>query len=203
MRFAFFVSGLVFFLTLLGGVCIWVIIRGPAAAWTEFVEFSNKWGNVASVVGLMLAIVGFSITFYGFSLTLGEQRRIRKAVTTAIEKAASSILSSTAEEAENLLLEFKDAVRRGEWLRAGEKCEDAGARVSRMLGNPHLATNEDQNLAMGVDDLQLVPRYITVKKTLKANPARGFHEPKLDAVDGLIATLRGIRARIHNKVWEL
>jgi hypothetical protein len=188
---------------LLGAVSIWIIFRGPDTAWTEFVDFSNKWGNVASVVGLILTVIGFSITFYGFRLTLGEQKRIRKAVTKAIERAASSILSSTAEEAERALLEFKDAVRRGVWLRAGEKCDDAEARVARMLGNPHLVANEGQNLATGVDDLRLVSRYITLQKTLKANPARGFHEPKLDVVDRLIATLRGIRARIHNRVWEV
>lgn len=202
MRFAFLAVGLLPSVVLIGGVCIWVIVRGPVGAWTEFVDFSNKWGNIASVIGLVLTIIGFGITFYGFSLTLGEQRRIRQAVTRAVERVASGILSSTAEEAEGLLLEFKNAVRRGEWLRAGEKCDDAEARVARMLGNPHLAANEDQNLAMGVDDLRLVSRYITAQKTLKANPARGFHEPKLDAVDRLIATLRGIHARIRNRVWE-
>ena len=203
MRFAFLAAGLVISVVLLGGASIWVIVRGPNTAWTEFVDFSNKWGNVASVVGLLLTVIGFGITFYGFSLTLGEQNRIRQAVTKAIEKAASNILSSIAEEAERLLLEFKDAVRRGEWLRAGQKCDDAESRVARMLGNPHLVANEDQNLAMGVDDLRLVSRYITREKTLKANPARGFHEPKLDVVDRRLAALRAIRARIHNRVWEV
>lgn len=203
LRFAFLVIGLLLFVVLLGGGCIWVIVRGPAVAWTEFVEFSNKWGNVASVIGLMLTVIGFGITFYAFSLTLGEQRRIRQAVARAIERVASSILSSTAEEAESLLLEFKNAVRREEWLRAGEKCDDAEARVARMRGNPHLTANEDQDLATGVDDLRLVSRYITRQKMLKPNPARGFHEAKLDAVDRLIATLRSIRARIQNRVWEV
>ncbi|HWG45009.1 MAG TPA: hypothetical protein VN688_19725 [Gemmataceae bacterium] len=203
MRVAFLAVGLLLALVLLGVVSAWIFVRGPDAAWTEFVESSNKWGNVASVVGLVLTVIGFSITFYGFRLTLGEQNRIRQAVTKAIERAASSVLSSTAEEVEGLLLEFKNAVRRGEWLRAGEKCDDAEARVARMLGNPHLFENEQQNLAIGVDDLRLVSRYITLQKTLKPHPAGGFHEPKLDKVDRLIATLRAIRARIHNRVWEV
>lgn len=203
MRLAFLAAGPVLFLIVLGTVSIWVIVRGPGTAWTEFVEFSNRWGNVASVVGLILAVIGFAITFYGFSLTLDEQNRIRKAVASAMEKAASSILSNAAEEAERLLLEFKDAVRQGEWLRAGQKCDDAEARVARMLGNPHLTVNEDQNLAMGVDDLRFVSRYITRWKILRTNPATGFHEPKLAGVDRVIATLRGIRARIENRVWEV
>src|SRR5438128_2043281 len=98
---------------MLGAACIWLSFRGPVTAWNEFVEFSNKWGNVASVIGLLLAVVGFGITFYAFSLTLGEQNRIRGAVTNAIGRVAASILSITAEEAEGGLLVFKDAVRRG------------------------------------------------------------------------------------------
>jgi hypothetical protein len=203
LRFAFLAAGLTLLGVLLGTVSIWIIVRGPSAAWIEFVEFSNRWGNVASVIGLILTVIGFSITFYGFSLTLGEQTRIRQAVANAIERAASSILSNAAEEAERLLLEFKDAVRQSEWLRAGQKCDDAEARVARMLGNPHLIASENQNLATAVDDLRSVSRYITLWKTLRTNPARGFHEPKLDVVDRVIATLRGIRARIANRVWEV
>ena len=187
---------------LLGAVGIWVFIRGPDTAWKEFVDFSNTWGNVASVVGLILTVIGFGITFYGFRLTLGEQKRIRKAVSDAVERAASSMLSSAAEEAEGLLLGFKDAVRRGAWQRAGEKCDDAQARVARILGNPHLQENENQGLVASVDDLRLVSHYLT-QKALKINPALSFHEPKMDAVDRLIATLRDILARRRNRVWEV
>lgn len=203
LRFAFLAVGLVFSVVLVGSLSIWIIVRGPGVAWTEFVDFSNQWGNVASVLGLILTVIGFTLTFYGFSLTLGEQNRIRKAVANAIERAASSILLNIAEEAERLLLDFKDAVRRAEWLRAGQKCDDAEARVARMLGNPHLVASEDENLATGVDDLRLVSRYITREKILKPNPARRFHDPKLAKVDRLIASLRTIRARIHNRVWEV
>ncbi len=202
MRSTFLAATLAIFLLLIGFVIVWVFFRGPNTAWIEFVDFSNKWGNVAGVLGLILAIVGLGITFFGFVVTLGEQDRIRAAVRSAIERAATNVLASRAEEGERLLLEFKDAVHRGEWRRAGEKCDDARARIARVLDNPHLSEAENLDLVDSVDDLRQVSRYITVQKTLRTNPAKGFHQPKLDAVDRVIAVLNRLLARIGNQVWE-
>jgi hypothetical protein len=147
-------------------------------------------------------LLGFGITFYSFWLTWREQKRTRDAVRQAIERAAYSMLNTVTDEVERLLFDFKDAVRSRLWKRAGEKCDEAESRTARIVDHPHVESDENNALAVGIDDLRLVSRYITTHKVLKQS-SEGFHDPKMDAVDKLIAALRRIRTRIGNKVWEV
>lgn len=203
MRLAFLVIGSILVLSLLITLLTWVLILGPGEAWSEFIEYCNRWGNVASVLGVVLGMIGFAVTFFGFWFVFGEQARIRAAVSAAVGRAASTVISSATDEAERLLLGFLDAVREKRWTRAGEKCDDAGSQVSRILDNPHLLEKENRDLAAGVDNLHLVSNYLTIYKALKDEPAEGFHEPKLEAVHRLITALRTVRSRIQKRVWEV
>ena len=172
------------------------MIALPLALWPDpggaILEFAHRWGNLAGMIGLV-------ITVFGFSLTLGEQRRIRKAVAAAIGEAALSVLGEKAEEVERLLREFRDAVREQLWGRAAERCEDASSRLARLTGHQHLESAEKDSFGAGVNDLRSISAYLSTYKILKATPPRGFDRKRMEAVDRLTDALNGSIARTRNR----
>jgi len=175
--------------------------QGKSPVWF----FVDEWGNFASVVGLLVSLVGLAITIFGFLMTWRRQRRFqeetKQAVRNAAEKIALQVLATGAEDLHRLLTAAVDAVLSQQWPRLLDKCRDARVYALRLIGNPHLTDDEQISLQEGADDLTLVVKYIETKK-LTPNPPAGFHAPKREAIDKLMAAVATMQARLANLQWE-
>jgi hypothetical protein len=91
--------------------------------WQAFEAFCNRYGNVASVIGLGLSVVGFAVTWI-------VQYFAKKQVVQIIERIGTRQLESEVSTARNLVRDLRDASNRAQWTRAAEKCQEVESCIS-------------------------------------------------------------------------
>src|SRR6266540_2410438 len=132
--------------------------------WDEFTNWSNPYGNPASVLGLAVSLIGFFLAL----LTLWDTQRINRRAQAeveatvrgaqeavkdayrqtrvAMEKTAMVLLVSELENLRRLIISIRDSGQAALWQRASFQCQEATLLVPHLSGNPHLLRGEEDSL---------------------------------------------------------
>jgi hypothetical protein len=206
---------------LIAGSAVLLLVTG--SFWERVRGFSDHYGNVASVGGLLVSVVGFVLTLWAVAETQRIEREARRKIEDAIaeaheetkaavaevreqtrqaiEKIGLHLLVSEVEALQRLIIDLRQAGRDGPWERALFQCNEARAVALRATGNPHLLEDEKSYLREAVDDLRLTIRYIEEHR-LPAPSVRGLPNKNTKALDDMIAAIGRVQARLRRQSLE-
>jgi len=156
--------------------------------WFDFVD---RWGNSASVAGLLISL---GVIFL--------QLKIRQITQESVRKVALVMVSAAVEDLHRQLSMLTEVARQGQWLRAIDWCKNAQHGILRLGGNPHVTKEEENTLRAGADDLTLIIQYIERNK-LGESGSRRFERKHSEAIDRLVIQLGHIQARLGQTTWEV
>lgn len=126
-----------------------VLLGSTSDFWEAFYRFCNDYGNVASVVGLVITLIGFVLIWFG-------QRKLRQTVRQSLDKVAVQLYLSEVGNLLQLINGVREACRSREVARAIDKCQDARVIAIRLAGNPTVTKDEAIALRGGDNDLRLL-----------------------------------------------
>jgi len=121
----------------------------------DFASFCHRWGDSASVLGLVLSLSSVLVALVGFFLTLRGQRKIRKAAERATQRAAHQIAISDASTLLRQVEAMHDAVRHQIWLAAIIRGGEGRHVALALMANPRLSITQQRSLVKVEDTLRL------------------------------------------------
>jgi hypothetical protein len=159
-------------------------------------SFFDRWGNAASVIGLLIALVGFGATLWSVW-------RIKEATRGAVSKIGVQLLSLETTVLLRLITEARDAGRDGLWPRAIDRCQQARLIAVTLCHSPHLLKEERDALRKADDDLRIVVQYIENNRLLSDAPTLNLPDAKKRALDRMVTALGGIQGRLQGAAMEV
>ena len=166
-------------------------------------QFSNRWGNVAGVLGVVITIAGFTATAIGFIWTTNEQKRTHQAIDRVVAKSASREMTGTLDWIERSLRKLIKSADDSDWGSARQNCRRAERGFNRLRSDPHLTAVEYTSVGDAIDELRLIDRYIVNRKLSRPDPGKDFHKPKRDAIDSSLDLVTSIRSRLRQILTEI
>lgn len=162
-----------------------------------FRTFAQDWGDVASVLGLVLTLIGFSLTLWG-------QWKIRKAARIVARQIAHQLAAADVGTLLRLVTEARDAGRDTRWPRMIDRCQEGRLLAVPLAHNPVLSEEERASPRQSGEDLRLVIQYIENHRLPpSAQQGKSLPDQKRRVLDGLIATVGGIKGRLQSVVLEV
>lgn len=191
---------------LLGGTLIVALVF-----YRETKPFVDRFGNHASVIGLVISVVGFTLTVWAVLETLRVSREAKVAIQAEIKRSAQErrellarlrlrVLADTCEQASLFASEARHAIRAQVWLRAAERSQDARLLTARLLSFSDLTAPE--RLRAIVEDLRAVASFIERNRLKKGASASGLPVDKIRPLDSLMDELEAIRSRLLHSLME-
>ena len=124
-------------------------------------EFANKWGNAASIGGLLLSMIGFALTIYSVHRSKSAAIAAKEAAIDAKEAALTfdsiAALSRIIETLENT----KEMNRSGNWgLAVGRFAESRRALISVRQSTQRANSNQRIMMQAGIAALAEIEREI-------------------------------------------
>jgi hypothetical protein len=173
----------------------------PLNIYSDFAALCDRFGNVASVLGFLIAIVGFGVTIW----SVGRARRAAEAARAAVREAVEKIGSQLFDDEVVITLRYiqaaRDACRVKNWAKASDRCEEAMEALARAVMNPRLIPTEGGFLTDAIDDLRLIARRLDEMHGSAAT-APGLSREKRKQLDVIAVELNRIRARLRNALLE-
>jgi hypothetical protein len=190
-------------------VIVALLIAGAWICYDTTKPLVDRFGNHASVLGLVVSVVGFAFTVWAVLETLRASTKAQQEVAKARQETKdllltlrSKLMGETADAALYFAKDARHAVRTGPWIRVAERCLDAKLQTSRLLSFPGLQEQEKTQLRAAVDDIGLLTVFIE-KNRLKSGSPSGLPGEKVAPLDLLIEQLAAIRARLEQQLFEV
>src|SRR4051794_22127883 len=148
--------------------------------WLSYLK--EHYGDVASVVGLILTIVGFVVTIWNVRKAKLAAEEARQAAREAVSRIGSQILANEIGTMLELVRQTDAACRERNWTNAIYRCDEARIRLVLLIVSPELQSSERDRLRSAstgfgetMVDLQAL---LDVNELKKAPPriARRLHQ---------------------------
>jgi hypothetical protein len=158
--------------------------------------WQTEYGNVASVVGVLLTIGGFIVTWR-------KQKRLRDA-TVAAQREARQIIQNFSERlavadftmVSTLAQDLRHQIRGRSWERAADRAERLRNLLGHMVLSRHLSPEEKAFLGESADDTNLVLRAV---ERLYGQPDGQVSGQMVSKLDAVIMRLNAIDGRLRNE----
>lgn len=181
--------------------------------WAAVRAWSDPWGNIASVTGLLVSVLGFALTIWTILETQRISRRAEQEITAAVIRSQQEtrafiarigiqLLNDETQWAHRLVADLRQASRDCQWLLAIERCQQTKRACLRLLANPHLTGDEQLNLRESADELDLLPGYLE-RERLKRNQATPLARGKVKMLERLRSRLDAIQERLLRQTLEV
>jgi hypothetical protein len=166
----------------------------------EAAFWKAHYGNVASVVALLLTVVGFIVTWR-------KQRKLRE-VTLAAQQEARQIIQNFSErlavtdvsDAAVLAQDLRHAVRDKRWERVIDRAERLQRLLGHMAASNRLLADEREFFAASVDDARLIVNSV---EKLQVQGGSQISPQAVNRLDALLIRLNGIDGRLKNAQLEV
>ena len=182
--------------------------------WPDLYAACGWFGNVASVLGLLVSLVGFMLTIWTVlqtqRMSKDAQEKIQKAFSEAQEETRSAVeriglhlLVTETDILLQIIMGLRQAGVQGQWQLAMAHCMEARLATMRLAGNPHLHEEENETLRSGGEDLNLIHRYIERERLGADAVIPGLPDQKTKALDKMISALGQLQARLRKQTLEV
>ena len=167
----------------------------------DWSDLKHHYGNIASVVGLVVSILGFGFTLY-------QVRRSRTAAETAqtmareaIERVSSRLFFTQISDAVRLIQEVRTSCRAMDWHRAVDRCEQLRILLGGVVDDKKLQGDERKTVTKAIDDLLLIMEHldgISQKGGVPTVPTR-----MMKTLDRIVISLARIDGRLRSVALEV
>ncbi len=153
----------------------------------------EHYGDIASVVGLL-------VTFFGFVVTLRRVKRAEQAARDAEERIALFILASEVDQSLRCLAKIEAACYDRRWVQALTEGRDLQILLTRIRHEQRVAPSEIASFETaqgGIDSL--IPYFQRLAKDPKP---RELSNQKLSQLNQIVASLTTFQARLRAEAKE-
>jgi len=168
----------------------------------RFFEFCNHYGDIASVLSLMITVVGFAATLYRLSRIGKESKKAEAAARQGIEKLGSQLLAFEIANLNHLMSELGLSCRERRWQSALDKCQLIRTSVTRLTSHPQLNEDERVRFRSAYDEFGTIIRYIEKNRMKGTAVAQDLPDQKQRALDALASSFLLIESRMRHSLLE-
>ncbi len=160
----------------------------------------EHYGDIASVVGLVISILGFGVTIFGVRKAKQAAEGARQAAREAVLKIKSQILSNELEAAIRLVRGIEKHCREKKWGEAADLCDEARSRLSQIPQDDRLTESDRQAINISVD---ILGRHLIHVDQIRSAPEnKTLSTGKLKELHQIITTLGQIYGRLQSIALE-
>lgn len=182
--------------------------------------FYDRFGNGASVWGLIVGAAGFALTLWTIGETQRIERESRKEIEAAVQGARDDIAASQAQtrealakigfeltktvcrEAHRRLTDAIVAIRHQQWARAAEKCQEGREACRRLAACREVESPERTALEASAEELTATIRYIDKAKVQRTVPSSQFADQHREPLDRLLNAVEKLASRLERQALE-
>jgi hypothetical protein len=161
----------------------------------------EHYGDVASVVGLVVSIGGFVATIIGVGKARKAAEDARQAAREAVSRIGARLVEDEVNVVFKLLTEADVCCGKSDWDACESKCLDARSCLIPLMRNPTLTEPEQSEVSAMIHGLR------SVVKDVKRLRTPGNHSKTFDAVrnklHGMVVALGPIMGRFQSRDFEV
>jgi len=169
---------------------------------TWFVDLCNKYGNVASVVGLLITVLGFLVTLIKLALIEKETKKTRRESREALERLVLQQLSFEVGNLNHLVELLDEALRNRKSAIAIERCRHLMTATARVAGHSRLSEEENIRFRNAYDDFSLIIRDMQ-NAPRGRTPVEIPTVPQRSFLDGLASSFLAVESRLRHTLPEI
>jgi hypothetical protein len=166
------------------------------------VEYLREhYGDLASVVGLMVSLVGFVATIIGVRKAKHAAEEARQAAREAVSRIKTQLLFDGIEVAVRLFREVDKASRGRNWEVAADHCDEARTRLARFLNDDRLLEHELNIIQVSIDFLRdFLPH---IQRMSSTTTPKDLSPAKSKQIHDAIIGLGRIQGRLQSMTFEV
>jgi hypothetical protein len=167
--------------------------------WLSYLN--EHYGDVASVVGLILTLVGFVVTIWNVRKAKQAAEGARQAAREAVSRIGSQILANEIGTTLELVRQTDATCRERNWSSAMYRCDEARIRLVPLIESPELRSTERDNLHAAFENfgemLVVLQALLDMNESKKAPPriAKQLHK--------ILEDLGQIKSRLQTRTLEI
>lgn len=167
----------------------------------DWSDFKHHYGNIASVVGLIVSVLGFSFTLYQVRKSRTAAERAQTMAREAIDRVSSRLFFTQITIAVRLVEEVRTFCRAKDWHRAVDRCEQLRIVLAGVVDDSKLQGDERKTVTLAIDDLSLIRGHldgISQEKRTPTVPTR-----MMNTLDKIVISLTRIDGRLRAIALEV
>lgn len=161
----------------------------------------EHYGDLASVVGLLVSLIGFIVTIINVRKTKRAAEDARQATREAVERIGSQLLGSDISASLQLIRELDATCRKRNWEAAIDRCDEARTRLAHLSENRRLKSAERDYINSKIDEFRDL--MAEIQKLQEAPMPRGIPPKTSRRLHEIITDLSRISGRIQSEIMEI
>jgi hypothetical protein len=163
--------------------------------------FKEHYGDLSSVVGLLITFVGFIVTIRNVRKAKQAAEEARQAAREAVSRIGSQILVNEIGTALELVRQTDAACRGKDWSGAIYRSDEARTRLAQLIENPELKPEEREVLRFALDGFIMI--LSTAQKILDSSEPKKVPPRIATRLNEMIAGLGRIKSRLQTRTLEI
>lgn len=160
----------------------------------------EHYGDLASVIALVITLVGFFITIRNTKKAKEEAEEAKRAAREMAQRIGGYLLINEVTSCLQFVRAADSACRERRWSEALDRCDDARTHLSRLRENPGLQEAE-------VDALDTMTKQISkliqsIQRSRKSDPPRDLSPQKMQDLHEMVIMIGRIQGRLQTRVME-
>ena len=174
----------------------------------RFQEILLSWEPFITTYGDLASIVGLILTFGGFALTLWKIRQTRKATEEGgriaqgtIAEVSTRLFSNQVADGVRLASDLRNSCQMKQWQRAIVRCEELGLTLASVVEDSNIRKEESDCISGAIDDLGLILRRL--EKIIGGRRSTPFPPRMLEVLHTLTINLERLNGRLKRAALEI
>jgi len=163
--------------------------------------FKEHYGDIASVVGLVITLVGFIATIINVRKAKRAAEDARQAAREAVARIGSQLLVNEIGTSLQLVREVDAACRERNWMLATFRSDEARTRLATLLDNRRLSETELGAMGSILDEFGAI--LSDIQKLQAASESKPIAQRLAIRLHKIITTLGRIKGRLQSETLEV
>jgi hypothetical protein len=148
----------------------------------EFRAWAADWGDIASVVGLLLTLIGFGVTIFGVWRSKGAAEQARQAAEAVRASIANYDVVADLSSAMAIMEEIKRHQRQRTWSILPDRYSDLRRRLVTIRGSQaQLSEGQRQTLQLAIE------KFADQERIVERAIASGVAPPRPDKLNDIVS----------------
>lgn len=162
---------------------------------------AEHYGDLASVVGLLVTFVGFAATIRKVRMAEKAAEEARSAARETLAKVGAQLLANEVGTLLQLVREIDAACRDGSWPTVTHRCDESRTRLSQLLEDQGLDPVEREVIREATDEMRVIMKEIV---KIQTNPETNEVPDKVSKIlHNLIIFLGRVKGRLQTRTLEV